>query len=215
MNDELMEKDLDNVVGGVPYDAGKEMFENGPAYDPNGPAYDPHQMTENHTDAGAFATSYNQNTQNADSFDNLNMGNVEENPNYLRLIAAQKEAERQVKIANVNYTLTEEHRKRNLARWATAACTVGLLVAGYFNAIDPIEAIKIEIAGLSTFEGLREYLRSITPAEYLGMLGTSAAISQWIKHGSAYKKANAEHASLTDNTPEIFMDVAEHQAKSR
>ena len=52
MNDELDEKDLDNVVGGVPYDAGKEMLENGPAYDPNGPAYDPHQMTENHTDAG-------------------------------------------------------------------------------------------------------------------------------------------------------------------
>lgn len=140
------------------------------------------------------------------------MGNEKD---YERLIAAQNESARRLKIKEINRNLSEEHKKRSVFAIASGVCFAGLMVATHFSGIDANQAIQTEIQALSSFDALKEYLGTFTPAMWGAMIATAGSISKYIKHNKKYKNANQELYDMMDTQPEDYQDIVEDQAKSR
>ncbi len=138
-----------------------------------------------------------------------------ESKDYERLIAAQNESARRLKIKEINRNLSEEHKKRSMFAIASGVCFAGLMVATHFSGVDVNQAIQTEIQALSSFDALKEYLGTFTPAMWGTMIATAGSISKYIKHNKAYKKADNEFYDMMDTQPEDYQDIVEHQAKSR
>ena len=138
-----------------------------------------------------------------------------ESKDYERLIAAQNESARRLKIKEINRNLSEEHKKRSMFAIASGVCFAGLMVATHFSGVDVNQAIQTEIQALSSFDALKEYLGTFTPAMWGAMIATAGSISKYIKHNKAYKKANNEFYDMMDTQSEDYQDIVEHQAKSR
>lgn len=138
-----------------------------------------------------------------------------ESKDYSRLIAAQNESTRRLKIKSINNTLSEEHKKKSMYAIASGVCLVGLIVATHFSGIDMNQAIQTEIQALNSFDALKEYFRTFTPAMWGTMVATATSYSKYIKHNREYKKANKEFYDMMDNQPEDYQDIVEHQAKGR
>ncbi len=139
----------------------------------------------------------------------------EEQEDYARLIAAQNESARRLKIKSITTTLTEEHKKKRGFAIAAGICFAGLMVATHFSGIDPNQALQTEIQALSSFDAVKEYLGQITPAMWGTMIATAASLSQYIKHKKKYDSANREFYDMMDNQPTDYQDIVEQQAKSR
>lgn len=77
------------------------------------------------------------------------------------------------------------------------------------------QAIQTEIQALNSFDALKEYFRTFTPAMWGTMVATATSYSKYIKHNREYKKANKEFYDMMDNQPEDYQDIVEHQAKGR
>lgn len=140
---------------------------------------------------------------------------MENEKDYERLIAAQNESARRLKIKEINRNLSEEHKKRSAFAIASGVCFAGLMVATHFSGIDVNQAIQTEIQALSSFDALKEYLGNFTPAMWGAMIATAGSISKYIKHNKKYKKANQEFCDMMNNQPEDYQDIVENQAKSR
>jgi hypothetical protein len=138
-----------------------------------------------------------------------------ESKDYERLIAAQNESARRLKIKEINRNLSEEHKKKSMFAIASGVCFTGLMVATHFSGIDVNQAIQTEIQALSSFDALKEYLGTFTPAMWGAMIATAGSYSKYIKHNKAYRKANNEFYDMMDNQPEDYQDIVEHQAKGR
>ncbi len=140
---------------------------------------------------------------------------MENEKDYERLIAAQNESARRLKIKEINRNLSEEHKKRSVFAIASGVCFAGLMVATHFSGIDANQAIQTEIQALSSFDALKEYLGTFTPAMWGAMIATAGSISKYIKHNKKYKNANQELYDMMDTQPEDYQDIVEDQAKSR
>ncbi len=138
-----------------------------------------------------------------------------ESKDYEKLIAAQNESARRLKIKEINRNLSEEHKKRSMFAIASGVCFAGIMVATHFSGVDVNQAIQTEIQALSSFDALKEYLGTFTPAMWGTMIATAGSISKYIKHNKAYKKADNEFYDMMNTQPEDYQDIVEHQAKSR
>ncbi|MBR3660663.1 MAG: hypothetical protein IKN63_02025 [Bacilli bacterium] len=139
----------------------------------------------------------------------------EEQKDYARLIAAQNESARRLKIKGITNTLTEEHKKKRGFAIASGICLAGLMVATHFSGIDPNQALQTEIQSLSSFDALKEYLGAFTPAMWGSMIASVASISKYISHKKKYDNANQEFYDMMDNEPKDYQDIVESQAKKR
>ena len=139
----------------------------------------------------------------------------EEQKDYARLVAAQNESARRLKIKSISNTLTEEHKKKRGFAIASGICFAGLMVATHFSGVDPNQAIQTEIQALSSFDALKEYLGTFTPAMWGTMIATAASFSKYIRHKKKYDTANQDFYDMMDNQPEDYQDIVEHQARSR
>ena len=139
----------------------------------------------------------------------------EEQKDYTRLIAAQNESARRLKIKGITNTLTEENKKKRGFAITSGICFAGLMAATHFSGIDPNQVIQTEIQALNSFDALKEYLAYFTPAMWGALIATATSFSKYIKHKKKYDDANQEFYDMMDNQPEDYLDVVEHQAKSR
>ena len=140
---------------------------------------------------------------------------MENDKDYARLVAAQNESSRRLKIRGITNTLTEENTRRR--RWAIASgvCIAGLIAAMHFSGIDPQEALQTELQALNSFDSLKEYLTTITPAMWASMVATAGAITNYLKHNRRYNKANREFYDMMDNQPTDYQDIVETQARNK
>ena len=141
--------------------------------------------------------------------------NNETEKDYARLIAAQLESARRLKIKSINNTLSEEYKKKSMYAIASGVCFAGLMGATLFSGVDIKQAIQTEIQILNSFDALKEYLRTFTPAMWGTMVATAVSYSNYIKHHKKYQKANQEFYDMMNNQPEDYQDIVEKQAKSR
>lgn len=139
----------------------------------------------------------------------------EDQKDYVRLIAAQNESARRLKIKSINNTLSEERKKKSMFAIASGVCFAGIMVSTHFSGIDVNQAIQTEIQALSSFDALKEYLGTFTPAMCGTMIATAGSLSKYIKHKKNYDKANQELYDMMDNQPEDYQNIVEFQAKSR
>lgn len=138
-----------------------------------------------------------------------------ESKDYERLIAAQNESTRRLKIRNINNTISEEYKKKQKSAIASGICFAGLMFATLFSGVDINEALQTEIAALNSFDALKDYLKTFTPAMWGTMIATAASYSKYVKHNKRYKKANQEFYDMIDNQPVDYQDIVESQAKNR
>lgn len=134
---------------------------------------------------------------------------------YERLIAAQNESQRRIKIKSINNVLNEENKRKTMYAIATGACVIGTVAAYYFSGIDPSEALQKEIEGLNSWQAIGEYFATFTPAMYGTIAATATSIAGYLKAKRKYDKANQEFYDITDNEPVIYQDIVESQAKNR
>ena len=161
-----------------------------------------------------------------DEIEVINKGKEEinEEKDYARLIAAQNESERRIKIRQINRTLSEENTKKTVYAIATATCFAGLLVATHFSGIASKEAINNEMQVIQHFfanqpsevlVSLKDYLSTITMPMWATIIGTAGSLSKYIKHRKQYDKASQEFYDITDNEPVNYQDAVERQAKTK
>lgn len=134
---------------------------------------------------------------------------------YARLIAAQNESKRRLKIRKIQNTLSAEHRERSRYAVASGVCFAGLMVATHFSGVDMTQAIQTEIQALSSFSALREYLGTFTPAMWGALIATAGSLSQYIRHNRRYREANQEFYDMMEIEPTDYQDIVESQARSR
>lgn len=139
----------------------------------------------------------------------------EEEKDYSKLVAAQNESNRRLKIKKISNTLSDENIKKKAMAIISGICFAGLMAAVHFSGIDPKEAITTEIQSLNSFDSLKEYIGTFTPAMWGTMIATATSLSSFIKHKKNYNKANQEFYDMMDNRPEDYQDIVESQAKSR
>lgn len=139
----------------------------------------------------------------------------DQSQDYSRLIAAQNESARRLKIKKITRILSEEHKKRNMFAAASGTCFIGFLVATHFAGIEINEAIQMEIQALGSFDALKEYLKMFTPAMWGTLFATATSFSEYMKHNKRYRKANDEFYDMIDTEPENYLDAVDEQAKSR
>lgn len=144
-----------------------------------------------------------------------NTSNVkkEEEKSYSRLVAAQNESKRRLKIKSISNTLSSENLKKKAMAIISGICLAGLAAAIHFSGIDPNEAVAMEIQSLNSFDACKEYLSMITPAMYGTLVTSALSISSYIKHKKNYDKANKDFYDMMDNRPEDYLDIVESQAK--
>ena len=140
---------------------------------------------------------------------------IDNEKDYARLIAAQNESERRIKIKSINDTLSETNKKKKLFAITSGICFSGMMVALLTSGVDPAEAIKTEIAGLSSFDSLVEYLKTFTPAMIGSLIAFATSLTAYIKADKEYKKADIEFYNMTDNEPVYYQDVVERQARNK
>lgn len=143
---------------------------------------------------------------------------MENEKDYERLIAAQNESARRLKIKKINRTLSEEHKKRSMYAIASGVCFAGLMFATQFSGVDVYQAMQTEMQALSSFDALKEYIDTFAPTmlgTMITMVATIGSISKYIKHNKKYKNANQEFYDMMDTQPEDYQDIVEDQAKSR
>lgn len=140
---------------------------------------------------------------------------MSEGKDYARLIAAQNEAQRRLKIKSISNTLTEENKKKNQMAIVSGICFSGLLAAVHFSGIDYGTALETEIKALNSFESLKDYLSLFTPAAYGAMIATAASFHSFLRHKRRYDRANQEFYDMMDTQPEGYQDIVETQAKTK
>lgn len=134
---------------------------------------------------------------------------------YARLIAAQNESARRIKIQNIQNTLSYEQKKKRDYAIATGICIVGTTFASLYAGISPTNALQSQIHALSSFDALKDYLESFTPAKWVAIIATATNIINYIKHNDKYNKANADFYAMMDHPSENYQDIVENQAKSK
>ncbi len=160
----------------------------------------------------------------------------EEQKDYIRLVAAQNEAARRLRIQGIQNTLTQEHRERRNFAIISGICFIGFVAQQYFGGMDFNQDLNTQLQSLlsfdglknyletygraqfqalASFDGLKNYLKTFTPAQWLTLFGTAGSYSNYLKHSRKYAKANQEFYDMMDNQPIDYQDVVERQARSR
>lgn len=138
-----------------------------------------------------------------------------EEKDYLRLIAAQNESARRLKIKSVVNEISDEYKSKVKYAIISGVCFTGVAVATYFSGVDAEQALKTEIEALNSFDALKDYLATFTPAMWGTLIAFASCEAKFIMHNKKYKKATREFYDMLDNQPVDYQDVVKSQAKSR
>lgn len=138
-----------------------------------------------------------------------------ESKDYERLIAAQNEATRRLKIRSINNKLSEEKAKKSKFAIISGVCMSGVIAATLFSGIDPEQAWQTQIQALNSFEALKEYFSMLTPAIYGTMIATTASLCGYIKHHKKQKKASQELDDILSIKPEFYLDDIKKEVEFR
>jgi hypothetical protein len=141
--------------------------------------------------------------------------NCNNEKDYARLIAAQNESERRLKILEVEHDLDDASKKRRGYSIAAGICFVGMMVAEQFSGVNPAEAIKTEIEALNSFDSLKEYMGYFTPAMWGTMIGAAFSLSRYMSARKKYKKSQQKLEDMLSNQPTNYLDAVEHQARNK
>ena len=136
-----------------------------------------------------------------------------ETKDYAKLIAAQNESARKLKIIGVQRELNVARRRRVAAAFATGFYACGLIVATCFSGIDPNEIFHAGIDALNSFDSLKELVQQITPAMWLSILGTIAAYTEFIRQSRNYRTANEEFYDIVNYEPTDYLKTVDSQAE--
>ena len=140
---------------------------------------------------------------------------VQDEKDYARLIAAQNEHARRLKIKEIQNTLTDEHKWKVRGAVATGISVIGVLAATYFSGFDVQKAIDTEISALNYFSALKEYLSMITPAMWGTIALYVSSATGYLKHKRNYDKANRDFYDAVATSPEDYQGLVESQARSK
>lgn len=140
---------------------------------------------------------------------------LDETRNYEKMIAAQNESNRRLKICKITRTIVEEDKKRCINGIISGVSVVGLMAATHFSGIDMNQAIQTEFQALNSASAFKEYLSYFTPAMWTSLAGTAVFYLNCIKHNRAYKNAKDELNDMDLASVDVCEDVVENHAKLR
>ena len=76
---------------------------------------------------------------------------------YAKLVAAQNEAGRRLKIATFTHDLTEEEKKKSFWGKVSGICIAGIIASSLLTGFDYKEAVALEVQALTSMEALKDY----------------------------------------------------------
>lgn len=140
------------------------------------------------------------------------------NENYLKLIAAQNEHKRVVKICEIQENLTLEERRRMRSAIATGISIACVFASTLLSDMDITSMQMSEILmqtyeQLSSFEALKEYFKSLTPAMYLSIASTILNGRNYIRHHHRVQELEGKLNINTMNDPTDFYSKVEGQSR--
>ena len=160
-------------------------------------------------------TINNKNT-NLVNNDNIVDQSIEnEDVDYNRLIAAQNESARRLKIASINRTIDTEKNKKRISAILTGVFAAGVIVATKYSGIDIEQGIQTEFEAINSMEALKEYLGMITPAMYATIICSVLNFENFLKHKRKQKDAEQELNDMQNYNPTAFLDEVDRQTRRK
>lgn len=142
----------------------------------------------------------------------------QENENYLKLIAAQNERNRTVKICTIQSELSREESRRTISAIATGISIASIFATTLLSDVNmdltQINELVMEAyEQLSSFEALKEYFKSLTPAMYLSIAATILNARNYIRHNRRCQALDDELANETMFEATDFYSKVEGQSR--
>lgn len=145
---------------------------------------------------------------------NITVDEISE-PNYTKLIAAQNESRRRLKIASINRTIDTERNKKRISAILAGVFAAGVIVATKYSGVDLDQAIQTEFEAINSLEALKEYLSMITPAMYATIIGAVTNFCNYLRHKRNQKEAMQALNDMDNYAPTAFLDEVERQARNK
>ena len=147
-----------------------------------------------------------------------NIVGEQNNENYLKLIAAQNEHNRVVKICEIHNNLTLEERRRTRSAIALGISITCIFASTLLSDMDITsmqmnDIIMQAYEQLSSFEALKEYFKSLTPAMYLSVAATVLNGRNYIRHHHKVQELESKLHVNTMNEPTDFYSKVEGQSR--
>lgn len=131
---------------------------------------------------------------------------------YVKILAAQNEADRRLKIKKIINTLSEEKKQKAKFSIASGVCFSGLLASILFSGFEPMQALQSEIQALNSFDALKDFISNITPAMFGTMISTAYSYVGFIIHSKKYNNANQEFYDMIETHPDYYRNFFEEYA---
>lgn len=135
---------------------------------------------------------------------------------YTRLIAAQNESERRIRIVGIERNI--QHQRTDMVRDFIASGTffVGALVATYFSGMTDVptdQMVQLEIQSLNNIDALKEYLSMVTPAMWLTLVPAVSSFIHGIRNRRRLNESQDELEAINNNTPESMLNSVDEQVR--
>lgn len=139
----------------------------------------------------------------------------EKEKDYLRLIAAQNESERTLKIVQIENTINDEKKQKVKSAVLSGIFITGMVAAVHFSGVDVENAIRLELEAINSMDALKEYFSTITPAMWATAAGTVINVVNYIRHRRREKNATIEYENMQKYAPVNLQDEVERHARNK
>lgn len=138
-------------------------------------------------------------------------------PDYLKLLAAQKHSERHLKLKEVEHNINSSKKKMLKSSILAGVGIVGLIVSNsllYHDVnMEFSQAIQHTIDILSSISEFKNELLSISPAEWISIVISSFSLSNYIKGRREYSEAQQKYTDMVNTNPMNYSDPVEYMGR--
>lgn len=138
---------------------------------------------------------------------------VNGDPNYLRYIAAQGDAERQRELDERYIKLQTDKAKMINNAIMTGVFIVGYAAAVHFSGLNMDQFLEQELRALNSWGDLKEWAATITPAMWLTILGAASSIIGLIKNKTDLEMDKVRLDSAIAHDPDKIQDRIDRRIK--
>ena len=159
----------------------------------------------------------NSNEKNNDEESKDKSIDKEKNPDYLKLLAAQKHSERHLKLKEVEHNINSSKKKMLKSSILAGVGVVGLIVSSsllnHGVNIGFSQAIQHTIDMLSSISEFKNELLSTSTAEWISIGISAFSLSNYIKGRREYSEAQQKYTDMVNTNPMNYSDPVEYMGR--
>ena len=147
---------------------------------------------------------------------NVEEKNVQNDPNYLQLIAAQNQSERMFKIRKIRNNINREEKKVVKNSILCGICFIGAATSMQLAGIDVEQAIQLEIDAITSYDALKTYfMEYMNPGILISVAGMVKTYISAVKHREKAQINKEDLEAMMETEPTEYMEDVDNKARTR